>query len=197
MEVTRVLWWSALSEPKCLGSGWCKIKPSARSRVKVSAASALENTGCRHCKISAVSCLTQPLFLIWYCHPLVYTDTALVWRNQSVISKELTHSITGHNPTLDWYIMASNTHAGVRNCTHFLVCLSQTVPQRWMCMVVTKQRAVLTQCDWTQQYHSFIMQKALKNQTDPKQSTAAGQSWESSAGQRQTPRAMHPRIQGG
>lgn len=63
-------------------------------------------------------------------------------------------------------------------------------------MVVTKQRAVLTQCDWTQQYHSFIMQKALKNQTDPKQSTAADQSWESSAGQRQTPRAMHPRIQG-
>lgn len=46
------------------------------------------------------------------CHPLVYSDLDLVWRNQQVISKELTHSITGHNPVLDSYIVTSNSCAG-------------------------------------------------------------------------------------
>lgn len=54
------------------------------------------------------------------CHPLVYSDLDLVWRNQQVISKELTHSITGHNPVLDSYIMTSNSRAGVWECTSFL-----------------------------------------------------------------------------
>lgn len=32
---------------------------------------------------------------------LVYSDTDLVWRNQYVISKELTHSVGGPVPILD------------------------------------------------------------------------------------------------